>query len=550
MGEQSVPSRDSVTRHQRTAMSRWWVWGGMALVAGSLTGAAQEGPPMALRQALSRLTLGPEVERVEAAGVLGSYARSWPKPVWTGLATALAQPILEVRIAAVFSLGQCPPTPALAALWRTADHDNALEVRQAAAAVRGTLAAADLVKWMTGQARFMKMPSGYTGRIIQGLETRYFQTLLTLAASPIINVRRTMMKWSEGDPWRHAHWLRVVALTAMKDRDASTKRDAAYTLEHGFAPGALEAFYAQWLRHPNPVEREQAIMSLSVNPDSRAEGLLAIRLIREEDLQLRIAVANALGRYEGPASLSLLLLATKDTEALVRTRALKALAKRAEEAALPAWSAAFQEAKGDERWAGMEGLLQTTTLEANEVSRILEREWPALDVPLRQRAMGLIAERFRRPQADQKAYTVWRPWLERGARDPDRHVRRSGLTGLMMTQDPEAFTCVLSLITPDESSASIPSFLNWALPLQPTYLPGLLSALRHPHPAVRHWAAEAAGRINDESIRAMLVPLLQDVSPEVRQTVQRALDRQQFLNQGGDENVQEVFQPRTPEETP
>lgn len=219
-----------------------------------------------------------------------------------GLVTALGDADVEVRRAAVSSLGSLEDPRAIEALMQALRSDEDAEVRKAAA-------------WALGQLEDERAVPALTTALRQDSE---------------VEVRK-MSAWALGQIEDEGA---VEALgAALGDSDAEVRSTSVWALGQIEAPASVR-FLVPLLRDADAETRKQTAWALGQIESREAVASLSAA-VKDESIEVRETAVWALGQIEDPAAAGALAGALKDARADVRQKAAWALGQLDELSAAP-----------------------------------------------------------------------------------------------------------------------------------------------------------------------------------------------------------------------
>jgi len=295
--------------------------------------------------------------------------------------------------------------------------------------------------------------------------------------------------------------------------------------ETAFAGGPL----AVWPRPVSPVlmasllraidddhakVRVEAIYTLGAiarPPVADEHAALLIKALDHYDPAIRTAAARVLGRLEVKSAGEVLIKAINDSEPLVRFAAMRALGQIREEAAVPALTQQLEHyRKGEGAWSALDGLARIGHPSSVPVfkARLTDK-----DASLRAAAAEGLA---RSSDASEVAALE-----EAAGTDPSETVRAAAAFALQKL----GRNYVVRLVEPLDSDRMAPRIAGYFMELGQPVAAELASSLKDPSDAIRGNVALILGAIGTQSEIALLEPLLQDRSAEVRRAAERAIHR-------------------------
>jgi len=264
----------------------------------------------------------------------------------------------------------------------------------------------------------------------------------------------------------------------------------------------------------NAKVRSEAIYTFGAiagRPVADEHAALLIKALDHYDSAIRRGAARVLGRLEVASAGAALITAINDSEQSVRFAAMRALGQIREEAAVQALTQQLEHyRKGEGAWSALDGLARIGHPSSVPVfkARLTDR-----DASIRAAAAEGLAR-----AGDASAVTA----LEEAAgTDPAETVRAAAAFALQKL----GRNYVTRLVEPLDSERMAQQIAGYFLELGPSAAGELASSLKDPSDAIRGNVAQILGAIGTQAEIAVLEPLLQDRSPEVRRAAERAIQR-------------------------
>ncbi len=355
----------------------------------------------------------------------------------------------EVRQAAAWALGEIEDPRAIAALGEALRQDDVAEVRMTAAHALGEI---DDPRGVEPLGAAIKDPDIEVRRaVVHALGEIESPNAIDILASVLGDTDseiREVAVWALGeieDP------RAVPALSGVlrSDANAAVREKAAWALGEIQHASALEALSAA-LNDQDPKVRRMAIWALGEIDDSRAVEPLA-GLLKDEDVETRRYAAHALGELDDRRAVEPLIAALRDRDARVREMVVWALGEIDHPSAAPGLAEALRDS----------------------------------EVGVRRKAAWALGE---------LDISSAPPALIEALRDEDLELRRIAAHALGEIEDPAAIPGLSELVKgTDVKSARV---AIWALGEidDPSSYRVLVEALDHQDPEIRRAAAHALGR--------------------------------------------------------
>lgn len=360
---------------------------------------------------------------------------------------------IEVRRAAVTSLGNLQDTTAVRALMRALRQDSDPEVRQAAA-------------WSLGEIEDPRaIPA--LGEALRQDDVAQVRMMAAHALGQIEDPRGV-------EPLG----------AAINDSEVEVRRAVVHALGEIESPAAIDVL-ASVLRDSDPEIREVAVWALGEIEDPRAVPALSGVLRSDENAAVREKAAWALGEIEHASALEALSAALGDQDPKVRRMAIWALGEIDDPRAVEPLIAALSDSDARVREMAI---------------------WALGEIEHPSAAPGL-ASALRDSEAGVRRKAAWAlgeldlqtapPALIEALRDEDLELRRIAAHALGEIEDPAAIPGLSELLRgSDVQSARV---AIWALGEieDPAAYRALVEALDHQDPEIRRAAAHAMGRGKD-----------------------------------------------------
>jgi HEAT repeat protein/beta-lactamase regulating signal transducer with metallopeptidase domain len=365
------------------------------------------------------------------------------------LAGALADPVPEVRLAAVSALGRLGDTTVINALINALASDTDDGVRKAAAWALGELENSRAVPALATalrRDRNIEVRRNAAWALGQIEDAGAVDALGAALSDPDEDLRNKAV-WALGQIEDAKAVPFLVPL--LRDRDPDVRAQTAWALGQIESKDAVEGL-SRAVNDSNTHVRSQVAWALGQIEDASSVPALKT-LLRDADPDVRQQAAWALGQVESGAAVEALVAALKDSDADVRQQAAWALGQIEEASALPGLEAAITDSDVDVRKMVVWAIGQ---IEAPKAPAGLLNAFNDANAEVRKNA-AWAAGQIEDPAAI--------PGLTKLLSDTDREVQRTALWALGMMDDPRA-------------------------------LDGLTKLLQSADPEMRRRAAEAMGR--------------------------------------------------------
>lgn len=378
-----------------------------------------------------------EAKRVPLSGTVGS------------LTLLLRDPVAEVRLAAVSSLGRLGDTTVVSALIQALSNDTDDGVRKAAAWALGQLENATAVPALSN----------------------------ALKRDKNIEVRRNAA-WALGQI-EDAGAVEALG-AAVTDPDQELREKAVWALGQ-IEDAKAVPFLTPALRDRDPEIRAQAAWALGqIESKDAVDGLS--RAVTDSSKHVRSQVAWALGQIEDASAVPALSKLLKDPEPEVRKQAAWALGQIESGSSVEALTAALRDSDADVRQQSAWALGQ---IEDASAATALEAALSDTDLDVRKMAAWAIGQlNLRRLPAG--IITTFN--------DANPEVRKMAAWAAGQTGDAAAITGLNKLLT--DQNQDVQKMALWALGQidDPRAMEGLTRLLQSADPEMRRRAAEAMGR--------------------------------------------------------
>lgn len=390
-------------------------------------------PPVAVMPTISTSRHeAPAVPVIPPTPVTHATSSARPVAAVAALVTALADPDVEVRRAAVHSLGQLGDTTVVAALTQALANDADEGVRRAAAWALGQLEQASAVPALSAALRHdhdLEVRRNCAWALGQIEDASAVDALGAVLNDPDAELRKKAV-WALGQ----IESVRSVPLLipVLRDADPDARSQAAWALGQIESKDATEALSNAASDSSREV-RSQIAWALGQIEDARAVPALT-RLLRDPVAQVRKQAAWALGQIENKESVQPLAAALRDADAEVRSQAAWALGQIEDPSVASA----------------LEGVLRDDNKDARK-----NAAWALGQLNVRTIPPGLITS-FDDPDADVRKTAAWAAGqikdpaaimgLTKLLSDSDRDVQKTALWALSQIDDPRALEGVTKLL--------------------------------------------------------------------------------------------------------
>lgn len=246
-------------------------------------------------------------------------------------------------------------------------------------------------------------------------------------------------------------------------------------------------------------------------PAAGAYSAVLIKTLDHYDPAIRTAAARVIGRLKVKAAGEALIKAVNDSQQPVRFAAMRALGEIGEATAIGALTEQLDHyRKGEGAWSALDGLarLGHSSSVAVFTARLADRD------PFLRRAAAEGLARTRDPSSR----TVLESAVSTDSSDMVRAAMAFALQQL-------GGNFIARLANSLDSDKLAPQIAGYFLELGPTAARELAAHLKDPSDAIRGNVATILGAIGGPAESALLQPLLQDRSTDVRRAAQRAIDR-------------------------
>lgn len=292
-------------------------------------------------------------------------------------------------------------------------------------------------------------------------------------------------------------------IQSVNDKSSFVRHGAAWALA-GIGDPAVEALINALSGATHAIQ-QILIDTLVEIKETSVQPLLD--LLDNDDAEMRMLAADALGRIGSPLAIDHLISSLKDRDRIVRRKSVEALAKIGH----PAFEQLFTILSDNDDEEIRDGITLVFGIAGRQVISMLVEKISTADADLRRR----IVRTFGIIKAPASV-----PALLNALHDTDNSVRDLAAWALGEIEDRNAFEPLLALLG-DPTMEARYSLAAWALgKLKAHDATGVITEfLKSPHPHVRWRAALTLGILRDRRAVGPLTAAIHDADPDVRKRI-------------------------------